>query len=133
MGREILQTFRELFQTLEAGKQNLLSRLSSLKSAHDKNRQLDEAIKQLRIPRDNAVNVMTSNILGEDLDPIKECFDAKIRSRGELKFPSVSMNLIEFRYPSEQILKGIEETDLIELLPEYILRENQILKMSSRS
>ena len=130
--REIFQTFEELFQALETRKQDLLSRLSAVKSAHDNNIQLDEAIKQLRIARDNAVSVMTSNLLGEDLDPIKEGFDAKIRSKEEMKAPSVNMNLIEFRCQSEQILKGIEETDLIELLPEYVGRENPILKKCSR-
>ena len=132
--REIFQTFEELFQALETRKQDLLSRLSAVKSAHDNNIQLDEAIKQLRIVRDNAVSVMTSNLLGEDLDPIKESFEAKIRSKKEMKAPSVNvnLNLIEFRCPSEQILKGIEETDLIELLSEYVGRGNPILKKCSR-
>ena len=132
--KEIFQTFQELFQALETRKQDLLSRLSTLKSAHDNNIQLDEAIKQLRIVRDNAVSVMTSNLLGEDLDPIKESFDAKIRSKEEMKVPNVlvNVNLIEFRCLSEQILKGIEETDLIELLPEYVGRENPILKKCSQ-
>ena len=126
--REIIQTFEELFQVLETRKQHLLSRLSALKSVHDNNIQLDEAIKQLRIVRDNAVSVMTSNLLGEDLDPIKEGFDAKISSKEKMRVPSANVNLIEFRCQSEQILKGIEETDLIELLPEYVGRENPILK-----
>ena len=130
--REIFQTFEELFQALETRKQDLLSRLSAVKSAHDNNIQLDEAIKQLRIVRDNAVSVMTSNLLGEDLDPIKEGFEAKIRSKEEMKAPSLNVNLIEFRSQSEQILKGIEETDLIELLPEYVGRENPILKKCSQ-
>ena len=130
--REIFQTFEELFQALETRKQDLLSRLSVMKSAHDNNIQLDEAIKQLRIARDNAVSVMTSNLLGEDLDPIKESFEAKIRSKEEMKVPSLNVNLIEFRCPSERILKGIEETDLIELLPQYVGRENPILKKCSR-
>ena len=130
--REIFLTFEELFQALETRKQDLLSRLSAVKSVHDNNIQLDEAIKQLRIARDNAVSVMTSNLLGEDLDPIKEGFDSKIRSKEEMKVQSVNVNLFEFRCPSEQILKGIEETDLIELLPEYVGRENPILTKCSR-
>ena len=130
--REIFQTFEELFQALETRKQDLISRLSAMKSAHDDNIQLDEAIKQLRIVRDNAVSVMTSNLLGEDLDPIKEGFEAKIRSKEEMKVQSLNVKLIEFRCPSEQIMKGIEETDLIELLPEYVGRENPILKKCSQ-
>ena len=125
---EIFRTFQELFQALETRKQDLLSRLSTLKSAHDNNIQLDEAIKQLRIVRDNAASVMTSNLLGEDL----EGFDIKIRSKEEMKVPNVNVNLIEFRCQSKQILKGIEETDLIELLPEYVGRENPILKKCSQ-
>ena len=49
-----------------------------------------------------------------------------------MKLSVGNLNLIEFRCFPERILKAIEETDLIELIPEYVGRENPILKSCSR-
>ena len=129
--RVITQTFDELFQALNKRKHDLLSQLTAMKTVHDKNLELDEAIQQLRVAKENALATMTSNLLGENLDPIKSAFDAQIKAKEELKVTVANLNLIEFRCFSERILKAIEETDLIELIPEYVGRENPILKSCS--
>ena len=49
-----------------------------------------------------------------------------------MKVSSGNLNLIEFRCSTEKILKAIEETDLVELIPEYVGRENPILKKCSK-
>ena len=129
--RVITQTFDELFQALNKRRHDLLSQLTAMKTAHDKNLELDEAIQQLRITKENAVATMTSNLLGEKLDSIKSSFNSEIKAKEELKISVGNLNLIEFRCFSERILKAIEETDLIELIPEYVGRENPILKSCS--
>ena len=130
--RVITQTFDELFQALNKRKHDLLSQLTAMKTAHDKNLELDEAIQQLRITKENALATMTSNLLGEKLDSLKSSFDGEMKTKEELKVSVGNLNLIEFRCFSEKILKAIEETDLIELIPEYVGRENPILKSCSR-
>ena len=74
---------------------------------------------------------MTSNLLGEKLASMKSTFDAEVKAKEELKVFVGNLNLIEFRCFSERILKTIEEADLIELIPEYVGRENPILKSCS--
>ena len=130
--RVITQTFNELFQALNKRRHDLLSQLTAMKTAHDKNLELDEAIQQLRIMKENALATMTSNLLGENLELIKSTFDVQIKAKEELKVTVGTLNLIEFRCFSERILKAIEETDLIELIPEYVGRENPILKSCPR-
>ena len=127
--RVITQTFDGLFQALNKRRHDLLSQLTAMKTVHDKNLELDEAIQQLRITKENAFATMTSNLL--NLDLIKP-FDAEMKAKEELKVFVGNLNLIEFRCCSERILKAIEETDLIELIPEYVGRENPILKSCSR-
>ena len=130
--RVITQTFDELFQALNKRRHDLLSQLTAMKTAHDKNLELDEAIQQLKIMKENALATMTSNLLGENLELLKSNFDAQIKAKEELKVSVGNLNLIEFRCFSEKILKAIEETDLIELIPEYVGRENPIIKSCSR-
>ena len=127
--RVITQTFDELFQALNKRRHDLLSQLTAMKTAHDKNLELEEAIQQLRIAKENALAPMTSNLL--NLDLIKSSFDAETKAKEELKVSVGNLNLVEFRCCSERILKAIEETDLIELIPEYVGRENPILKSCS--
>ena len=130
--RVITQTFDELFQALNKRRHDLLSQLTAMKAAHDKNLELDEAIQQLRITKENALATMTSNLLREKLDSIKSSCDGEMKAKEELKVTVGNLNLIEFRCFSERILKAIEETDLIKLIPEYVGRENPILKSCSR-
>ena len=129
--RVITQTFDELFQALNKRRHDLLSQLTAMKTAHDKNLELDEAIQQLKLSKENLITTMTSNLLGEKLDLIKSTCDAEMKAKEELKVSVGNLNLIEFRCISERILKAIEETDLIELIPEYVGRENPILKSCS--
>ena len=129
---EIHETFDKLFQALEKRKQDLLSQLSAVQTAHNKNIELEEAVKQLRIVRDNAVNAMTSNLLKENIDSIRLGFEKEIQSKEEMKMKVMDLNFIEFRCSTERILKAIEETDLVELIPEYVGRENPILKKCSK-
>ena len=81
--REILETFQRLYEALERRKQDLLVKLSAMKTAHDKNTELEETIKQLGIAKEKAINAMKSNLLGEELDLIKAAFDTKIAARVE--------------------------------------------------
>ena len=129
--RVITQTFDGLFQALNKRRHDLLSQLTAMKTAHDKNLELDEAIQQLKLSKENLITTMTSNLLGEKLDLIKSTCDAEMKAKEELKVSVGNLNLIEFRCYSEKILKAIEETDLIELIPEYVGRENPILKSCS--
>ena len=130
--RVITQTFDGLFQALNKRRHDLLSQLTAMKTAHDKNLELDEAIQQLRITKENALATMTSNLLGENLDSLISTFDVQMKAKEELKVSVGNLNLIEFRCFSERILEAIEETDLIELIPEYVGRENPILKSCSK-
>ena len=124
---EIIQTFDQLSKCLTEHKDSLLSRLARIKEGHDRNVELEIAIEQLRISKDTVVNLMTSNLLGEDLLSIKEEFDVKIRGREELKVKVENLQLIEFRCLSVKICSSIEEIGLIELIPEYLGREKPVL------
>ena len=129
--RVITQTFDELFHALNKRRHDLLSQLTAMKTAHDKNLELDEAIQQLNFSKEKVIATMTSNLLEENLDFIKSTFDVQMKAKEELKISIGNLNFIEFRCFSEKILKAIEETDLIELIPEYVGRENPMLKSCS--
>ena len=125
---EILRTFDALFTCMMQHRDNLLTRLARMKEGYDRNVGLDEAICQLRIARDNAMNVMRSNLLWIELDSVREGFDAKIRAKETLKVAVENLGFVEFRCFSDKIRKSIGETGLIELIPEYVRRENPVLK-----
>ena len=95
--REILETFQRLFEALERRKQDLLVKLSAMKTAHDKNTELEEAIKQLSIAKEKAIQAMKNNLLGEELDLITESIDSKIAARVKMIVSVGSLNSIEFR------------------------------------
>ena len=122
------RTFDELDLFLAEKRRNLLGRLARMKEGHDRNVELDVAIEQLKIVRDIAANVMTSNILGGRLTTIREGIDTEIRATEELKVAVENLAFIEFRSFSCKILKAIEEIDLIELIPEYVRRDSPVLK-----
>ena len=125
---EIERTFDELELLLAERRRNLLGRLARMKEGHDRNVELEAAMGQLRIVRDTAVNVMTSNILGGELDTLKEGFETQIRAKKVLKVAVEDMALVEFRCFSGNIRKAVGETDLVELIPEYVGRESPVLK-----
>ena len=118
----IEQTFDGLGLLLAEKRQYLLERLARMKEGYNRNVELDVAIRQLRNLRDNAVNILTSNVLGGDLDSMKEGIDEKIQAKEKSKGAVKDLALIELRCFSEKIRKSIEETDLIELMPEYVGR-----------
>ena len=125
---EIERTFDELDLFLAEKRRNLLGRLAKMKEGHDRNAELDAAMEQLKIVRDTALNVMTSNILSGEIEPMREVFDAKIRAKEELKVAVENLAFVSFRCFSGKIRNAIEETDLIELIPEYVGRESPVLK-----
>ena len=125
---EIERTFDELELLLEERRLNLLGRLARMKEGHDRNVELEAAMGQLRIMRDTAVNVMTSNILGGELDTLREGFETQIRAKEVLKVAVGDMALVEFRCFSGNIRKAVGEIDLVELIPEYVGRESPVLK-----
>ena len=120
---EILRTFEELSNYLSIHKQKLLSRLIRIKEGYDKNTELSAAIEQLRSVRDSALKVRKSNLLksmGED-------FDNRLELMEDSKVEVEDLDLISFRCYSDNIRKSIDEIDLIELIPEYVGREQPIL------
>ena len=128
---EILRTFDELCRNLVAHRDNLLSRLAGIKEGHDKNVELEEAINQLRITKDTIQGTMISNLVGASLDAIKERLDRDIETKVANKVVVENLEFVEFRCFSGKIRKSIKETDLIELIPEYVGRENPVIKRCS--
>ena len=125
---EILRTFDELCRNLVAHRDNLLSRLARIKEGHDRNVELEKAINQLRITKDNMLATMSSNLVGASLDAIKERLDRDIETKVANKVVVENLELVEFRCFSGKIRKAIEEADLKELIPEYVGRENPVIK-----
>ena len=125
---EILRTFDELSRNLVEHRDNLLSRLARIKEGHDRNVELEEAINQLRITKDTIQGTMISNLVGASLDAIKERLDRDIETKVANKVVIENLEFVEFRCFSGKIRKAIEETNLIELIPEYVGRENPVIK-----
>ena len=128
---EILRIFDELSRNLVAHRDSLLSRLARIKEGHDRNVELEEAINQLRITKNTIQGTMISNLVGASLDAIKERLDRDIETKVANKVVVENLEFVEFRCFSGKILKAIEETDLIELIPEYVGRENPVIKRCS--
>ena len=124
---EILRTFDELCRNLVAHRNNLLSRLARIKEGHDRNVELEEAISQLRITKDTIQGTMISNWVGASLDIMKERLDSDVETKVAKKVVE-NLEFVEFRCFSGKIRKAIGETDLIELIPEYVGRENPVIK-----
>ena len=66
-------------------RRNLMGRLERMREGHYRNVELDEAMEQLRMSKVNARKILTSSILGGELDSLREGIDKKIRAKGELK------------------------------------------------
>ncbi|KAI6648886.1 RING finger protein nhl-1 isoform X3 [Oopsacas minuta] len=126
---EIFRTFDELYQYLSDRRDSLLSRLANMKEGHDKNVELEEAIKQLRISKDQILATMTSNLVGGLLDTVKQTLDRDIEVKIAEKVKVDNLEFIEFRCYPDKIRKTINEIDLFEIIPEYVRRENPILKV----
>ena len=129
---EILRTFDELSRNLVEHRDNLLSRLARIKEDCDKNVELEEAINQLRITKDTILATMSSNLVGESLDIMKERLDSDIETKVANKVVVENLEFVEFRCFSGKIRKAIEQTDLIELIPEYVGRQNPVIKRCSK-
>ncbi|KAI6661347.1 Ring finger protein nhl-1 [Oopsacas minuta] len=129
---EIIRTFDELYQYLSDRRNSLLSRLAKMKEGHDKNVELEEAIKQLRICKDQNLTTMTSNLVGGLLDIMKQTLDRNIEMKMAEKVKVDNLEFIEFRCYSDKIRKTMDEIDLFEIIPEYVRRENPILKVCNR-
>ena len=129
---EILRTFDELSRNLVEHRDNLLSRLARIKEGHDRNVELEEAINQLRITKDTIQGTMISNLVGASLDAIKERLDRDIETKVANKVVVENLEFVEFRCFSGKIRKAIGDTDLIELIPEYVGRENPVIKSCSK-
>ena len=126
--RELKSHATELYRSLMERRDNLLSRLARMKEGHDRNVELEEAINQLRITKNIIQGTMISNLVGQSLVAMKERLDVYIELRTAEKVAVENLEFVEFRCFSGKIRKAIEETDLIELIPEYVGRENPVLK-----
>ena len=101
---EILRTFEELNKSLSEHKHNLLTRLAKMKEKYEKFLEIEQAIQQMKTSRDNIQLKLTEKVNVENLE------------------------FVTFRCFSGKICKAIAETDLIEMIPEYMERENPVLK-----
>ncbi|KAI6649885.1 hypothetical protein LOD99_6434 [Oopsacas minuta] len=129
---EILRTFDELYQYLSDRRNSLLSRLAKMKEGHDNNVKMEEAIKQLRISKDKNLATLASNLVGGSLNTMKQTLDRDIELKIAEKVKVDNLEFIEFRCYSYKIRKTIDEIDLFEISPEYVSRENPILKVCKR-
>ena len=125
---EILRTFDELCRSLVAHRDDLLFRHDRIKEGHDRNVELEEAINQPRITNDTIQGTMINNLVGASLDAIKERLVRDIETKVVNKVVVENLEFVEFRCSSGKIRKAVEETDLIELIPEYVRRENTVIK-----
>ncbi|KAI6649913.1 NHL repeat containing protein [Oopsacas minuta] len=96
---EIIRTFDELYQYLSDHRNSLLSRLAKMKEGHDKNVELDEAIEQLRICKDQNLATLTSNLVGGSLDIMKQTLDRDIELRIAEKVKVDNLEFIERENP----------------------------------
>ena len=124
---EIIRTFDELYRYLSERKHDLLTRLEMIKDGYVKNMELERAIEQMRISKDQLMATMTSNLIGGPLDAFKQTLDREIEMKTAEKVPIENFEFFEFRCYSEKIRKDINETDLYEQSPEYVGREHPAL------
>ncbi|KAI6650694.1 hypothetical protein LOD99_7745 [Oopsacas minuta] len=129
---ETIRTFDVLSKYLSDRRSSLLSRLAKMKEGYDKNVQLEQAIKQLRISKDQIVSIMTSKLVGSSLYTVKQKLDKDIELRIAEKFPVDNLEFVEFRCYCDKIRKAIADIDLIQLIPEYLKREAPVLKVCKR-
>ena len=125
---EVIRAFDELYQYLSERRNVLLTRLDKIKDDYVRNLELERAIGQMRISKDQLIATMTSNLIGGPLDTVKETLDKEIEMKMAQKVPIDNFEFVEFRCHSGKIRKAIDEIDLYELCPEYIGRESPVLR-----
>ena len=117
---EVILVFEELFRYLADRRTVLLTRLDKIREAYGKNKELIQAIEELKIAKEG----MKSNLLAS----MGNMYDEKIRGFENSKVDTENFEFVEFRCYSDKIRKAINQIDLYELSAEYIGRENPILK-----
>ena len=125
---EVIRAFDELYQYLSERRNVLLTRLDKIKDKYVRNLELESAIGQMRISKDQLIATMTSNLIGGPLDTFKETLDREIEMKMAQKVPIDNFEFVEFRCHSGKIRKAIDEIDLYELCPEYVGREIPVLR-----
>ena len=125
---EVIRTFDELYQYLSERRNVLLTRLDKIKENYVRNLELERAIGQMRISKDQMIATMTSNLIGGPLDTFKETLDREIEMKMAQKVPIDDFEFVEFRCHSGKIQKAIDEIDLYELCPDYVGRESPVLR-----
>ena len=76
---EIIQTFEVLYQYLVECRHYLLTRLDQIKDNYVKNLELERAIKQMKLTKDQIIATMTSNLIGDPLNAFNQTLDRKSR------------------------------------------------------
>ena len=125
---EVIRAFDELYQYLSERRNVLLTRLDKIKDDYVRNLELERAIGQMRITKDQMIATMTSNLIGGPLDTFKETLDREIEMKMAQKVPIDNFEFVKFRCHSGKIRKAIDEIDLYELCPEYVGRESPVLR-----
>ena len=84
---EVIRAFDELYQYLSERRNVLLTRLDKIKDNYVRNLELESAIGQMRITKDQMIATMTSNLIGGPLDTFKETLDREIEMKMAQKVP----------------------------------------------
>ena len=124
---EVIQTFEVLYRYLVERRNYLLTRLDQIKDNYVKNLELERAIEQMSLSKNQLIATMTSNLIGDPLHVVNQTLDREIEMKTAEKVPIDDFEFTEFRCYSEKIRKAIGEIDLYELNPEYVGRENPVL------
>ena len=124
---EVIQTFEVLYHYLVERRNYLLTRLDQIKDNYVKNLELERAIEQMSLSKNQLIATMTSNLIGDPLHVVNQTLDREIEMKTVEKVPIDDFEFTEFRCYSEKIRKAIGEIDLYELNPEYVGRENPVL------
>ena len=120
MQNDINRSFDELICYLNVRRNLLLERIEQMRDDYRINSDLGNAMKELRIWKDD----LKSNLLrslGED-------FDEQLCKFENSKVDTVNLQFVAFRCYSDKIREAIDDIDLFELFPEYVGRENPVLK-----
>ena len=119
--KEVIVEFEELYRYLADRRIAILTRLNKIREAYGRNKELTQAIEELKIAKE----VMKSNLLSS----IGDVYDEKIRGFENYKVETENLEFVQFCCYSEKIRKAINEIDLYELSAEYVGRENTLLKL----
>ena len=117
---EVILVFEELYRYLADRRIAILTRLNKIREAYGRNKELTQAIEELKIAKE----AMRSNLLSF----MGDVYDEKIRGFENSKVETENLEFVQFRCHSEKIRKAINELDLYELSSEYVGREKTLLK-----